>query len=639
MHIGPRPLETNGFAFTVWAPRCETIQLQLLDPKPRLLPMQRHAHGYFHLRVDAARAGQRYWFLLNGETARPDPASHHQPGPTANGEVGVLPDILPDVHGPSALVDHRAHVWQAPLFIPPPLEELVLYELHVGAFTPEGTFDAASGRLDHLTALGVNAVELMPVAQFPGTRNWGYDGVQPFAVQHSYGGPTGLKRFVDACHLHGLAVLLDVVYNHLGPEGNYLRDFAPYFTDAYRTPWGQAVNFDGPQSDQVREYFIQNALHWLENYRLDGLRLDATHAIFDQRPVHFLEELAQRCRSFERSSSRRVLLMAENERNDPRLVLPRCSGGMGLDAVWSDDFHHSVHALLTGERNGYYMDYGTMEHLARGLRHGFAYQGEYSAFRQRGHGARAALVPAQAHVFCLQNHDQVGNRMHGERLAALLPLEALKTAAALLLFAPGTPLLFMGEEYGENAPFLYFISHHDQRLAKAVRKGRRQEFKSFAWQGAPPDPGDVRTFQRSLLNWGKTAKPGHKELLTFHARCIQLRRRFPPLRLGDKARTLVWAWEHERVLVMRRSHAEQHALCLFNLHPKSACSCDVSPFLLPGDWNKALESTDTAWNGPGASLPQCPEGVLSLPPYAAALYLHSGAENGENNSTAEEPAP
>jgi maltooligosyltrehalose trehalohydrolase len=636
MHIGPRTLETGGFGFTVWAPRCETVQLQLLEPEPRLLPMQRLAHGYFHLRVEDARDGQRYRFLLNGETARPDPASHHQPGPTENqGE-----DNLPDVHGPSALVDHRAHVWQAPLFIPPPLEELVIYELHVGAFTPQGTFDAARERLDYLVALGVNAVELMPVAQFPGTRNWGYDGVQPFAVQHSHGGPAGLKRFVDACHSRGLAVLLDVVYNHLGPEGNYLRDFAPYFTDSYRTPWGEAVNFDGPHSDHVREYFIQNALHWLEHYRMDGLRLDATHAMFDERPVHFLEELAQRCRRFERASGRRVLLIAESDRNDPRLALPRGNGGMGLDAIWSDDFHHGVHALLTGERDGYYMDYGAMEHVARSLRHGFAYQGEYSAFRQRGHGARAAQVPAKAHVFCIQNHDQVGNRMHGERLAALLPFEALKAAAALLLFAPGTPLLFMGEEYGENAPFLYFISHHDQKLVRAVRKGRRQEFKSFAWQGTPPDPQDARTFQRSLLDWGKTDQQGHRELLAFYTRCIQLRRGFPPLRLGGKAQTLVWTWEHERLLVMRRGFEGRHALCLFNLHAEAVGACDVSPFLLPGNWEKELESSDTAWSGPGASLPQHPAGVLSLPPLSAALYLQTGGENDDNcRIPTQEPAP
>ena len=433
--------------------------------------------------------------------------------------------------------------------------------------------------------------------------------------------PEGLKRLVDACHGRGLAVILDVVYNHLGPEGNYLRDFAPYFTNKYQTPWGEAVNFDGPHSDHVREFLIQNALHWLDNYRMDGLRLDATHAMFDSRPTHFLAELAQRCREFEREKGRRVLLIAESDRNAPRLVQPSALGGMGMDAVWSDDFHHSAHTLFTGEGDGYYMDYGGMEHLARSLRHGFAYQGEYSAFRQRGHGADASLVPAEAHVLCLQNHDQVGNRMLGERLASLVSPEARKVAAALLLFAPGTPMLFMGEEYGEDAPFLYFISHHDAGLVKAVRRGRRQEFKSFAWKGSPPDPQAVETFERSILGWGKREHSGHKELLEFHTECLRLRRENPPLRRSGKQGTLVWSGE--RFLAIRRTHGSEHTLFLCNLHPDTPLELDLSQYMVPGDWRMALDSNDRKWLGPGATMPERPFGKAALPPMSVALYQGS----------------
>jgi len=611
MHVGPLQTDKNTYSFSVWAPLRKQVTLELMRRQGKDLdieksvPMTPGEHGRFEVELPGLEEGQLYRFTLDGDTSRPDPASHHQPL---------------DVHGPSALVDHAGFVWQHQDFHPAPLAESVIYELHIGAFTSEGTFDAAIERLDHLADLGVTAVEVMPVAQFPGSRNWGYDGVHPFAVQHSYGGPAGFKRFVDACHGRGLAVILDVVYNHLGPEGNYLRDFAPYFTNRYKTPWGEALNFDGPHSDGVRNHFVQNALHWFRNYRVDGLRLDATQAIFDERPVHVLAELACATRAFERQEGRTLHLIAESDRNAPRLALPRSLGGHGLDAIWSDDFHHAVHSLLTGEIQGYYMDYDNLEWLARALRHGFAYQGEFSPFRQHSHGADASMLPRQAHVFCIQNHDQVGNRMLGERLATLTDFEAQKLAAALLLLGPGTPMLFMGEEYGETAPFLYFISHLDEGLVEAVRKGRKREFKSFKWRGEPPDPQAEDTFLRSKLDWDKTRHQGHRQLLAFYKECLRLRRDIAPLCCAPKSKTLVWANRKANTLVMRRSHEGEHALLLCNLDPATSRDVDMSLFNGVGSWQKRLESSDASWNGPGENLPQQAHGMLRLMPHAAGLY-------------------
>ena len=368
-------------------------------------------------------------------------------------------------------------------------------------------------RLDDLAALGVNAVELMPVAQFPGTRAWGYEGVYPFAVQDSYGGPDELKRLVDACHGRGLAVVLDVVYNHLGPEGNYLADFGPYFSDKYRTPWGKALNFDGPYSDEVRNFFIENALHWFGRYHIDALRLDAIQGVFDQSATPFLIELAQAAARFSDESGRRVSLIAESDLNDARVVKPAAAGGLGLDGVWADDFHHALHALLTAERTGYYVDFGKVADLVTALKEGFVYQGGYSTYRKRRHGNATTGVPAEKFVIFCQNHDQTGNRKTGERLAALVPFEALKLAAGLLLTAPYVPLLFMGEEYGEDNPFLYFADYSDPDLARAVRQGRREEFRAFGWEGEVPDPLDAGTFAASKIEWEKRLPGQGKDIV------------------------------------------------------------------------------------------------------------------------------
>jgi maltooligosyltrehalose trehalohydrolase len=538
-------------------------------------------------------------------------------------------------------VDHAAFQWNDHGFVPASLAESILYEIHVGTFTPEGTFDAAIPRLGDLSELGVTTLEIMPVGQFPGTRNWGYDGVYPFSVQHSYGGPEGLKRFVDACHAHGLAVILDVVYNHLGPEGNYIRDFGPYFTDRYQTPWGEAVNFDGPESDHVRHYFFQNILHWLDRYHVDGFRLDATHAIHDESPKPFLRELADLVRQYKMEHGREPLILAENDRNDPRLAMPPRAGGMGLSGIFDEDFHHSVHAWLTGERQDYYLDYGRMAHLDKVLGAGFAYTGEYSAFHRRSHGQDPSRLPPEALTAFLQNHDQVGNRAHGERLAELVPFEAQKAAAGLLLLAPFTPMLFMGEEYGESRPFLYFISHMDPGLVDAVRAGRLAEFAGFHdGQPPPPDPQDETTFQRSKLDWSKRAMGSCGKLLAWYRELIRVRKQWGLGRAGKKRLKALMANE-QGLLLLEGSHGPVRMLCLFNLSgtgqalhfgdgvPAQEPASDgleranVLKELEPhrtGAWRKHLNSAEKCWGGPGSAMPDVLREEAILSGWSMAVY-------------------
>ncbi|MGH7580609.1 MAG: malto-oligosyltrehalose trehalohydrolase, partial [Gemmatimonadales bacterium] len=410
--------------------------------------------------------------------------------------------------------------------------DLVIYELHVGTFTAAGTFDGVVERLPALRDLGITAIEIMPVAQFPGSRNWGYDGVSPYAVQSTYGGPNGLKRLVDAAHRAGLAVLLDVVYNHLGPEGNYLADFGPYFTDRYRTAWGDGFNLDGPHSDEVRRYLVDNAVHWVAEYHLDGLRLDAADRIVDLSPVHLAEEIGVAVHREGEARGRRTLVIAEIEANDPRWVRPREVGGYGLDAHWSDDFHHAIHVALTGERTGYYADFTDRGAVAKVLAERYLNDGRYSTHRRRRHGRPAADVPGCRFVVCIQNHDQTGNRAQGERLAALVPPAALRLAAALLLLSPYLPLLFMGEEHGESNPFLYFTSHGDPALVDAVREGRRREFEAFAWSGEVPDPQLEDTFDRSRPRWEQAESGDGVRLRALYRDLIRLRRAEAVLRPG-----------------------------------------------------------------------------------------------------------
>ncbi len=506
----------DSVRWRVWAPKARAVELVLLDGAGRqtytMAPAER---GYFHLARPDIPDGQRYAYRLDGGPERPDPASLWQPE---------------GVHGPSAVLRPGRFVWSDGAWCGVPREDLVLYELHVGTFTPEGTFDAVIPRLRALRALGVTAVELLPVAQFPGTRNWGYDGVLLYAVQDSYGGPAGLQRLIDACHAEGLAFFLDVVYNHLGPEGNYLQEFGPYFTDHYRTGWGTAWNYDGPGSDAVRDYVLDNVRMWVEEYHADGLRLDAVHAIFDFGARHILSAIKEAAEDSARRVGHTVHLIAESDLNDPRLLLPPERGGYGLDAQWSDDFHHAVHTQLTGERQGYYRDYGGVGDLARVMEQPFLFAGEYSVTRDRQHGAPPVGLTGDRFVIGIQNHDQVGNRARGDRLAALVAPPARRLAAGLMLLAPHVPLLFMGEEYGEDRPFLFFCSFGDPALIQAVREGRRREFADFGGHDEVPDPQDEATFAASRLSWSWPEEGGRAGLRRLYADLLTARREWPALR-------------------------------------------------------------------------------------------------------------
>jgi maltooligosyltrehalose trehalohydrolase len=515
--LGATALADGATRFAVWAPLATGVEV-VLDDGARTAPLAPTTSGYHEGRVEGVGPGDRYRYRLHlpdgASLDRSDPASRWQPD---------------GLHGPSA-VDDEAFPWRDAGWRPRPLHEQVLYELHVGTFTPEGTFEAIIPRLTELADLGITALELMPIWQFPGERNWGYDGVLPYAPQHSYGGPAGLRRLVDAAHAAGIGIVLDVVYNHYGPEGNHLADFGPYLTDRYDTPWGQAVNVDGPGSDPVRRYAVENAVRWVRDFHIDGLRLDAVHAIVDTSAVHLLEELTTAVHREAARLGRTALVIAESELSDPRLVRVPEVGGYGLDGQWLDDVHHALHVAQTGERTGYYEDYVGLEDLARILRDRFAYAGRYSAHRERTVGRPARDVAYERFVVCTQNHDQVGNRMLGERKTALLGFEERKVSAACLLLLPFTPMLWMGQEHGEVAPFQYFVSHTDPDLVEAVRSGRRREFAYFADQGEAPDPQAVETFERSRVDWSLRTQADHARMLEVYRRLLALRRELPGVR-------------------------------------------------------------------------------------------------------------
>ncbi len=604
MKIGAAYLGQGRCDFTVWAPLRSEVAVQIVAPQERLIHMQQNARGYWQTKATDIEPGTLYKYLLDGELDRPDPASHSQPE---------------DVHGPSQVVDHDAFHWDERGWNNIPLEDWIIYELHVGTFTPEGTFEAIIARLPQLKQVGINAIEIMPVAQFPGDRNWGYDGVYPFAVQHSYGGPEGLKRLVNACHQQGIAVVLDVVYNHFGPEGNYTMEFGPYFTEKYRTPWGSAINYDDPHSDGVRNYVIENVLLWFRDYHIDGLRLDAIHAIYDLGAKHILTDIAESTADLSQQLGRKFFLIAESDLNDVRVIRPPSLGGYGIDAQWSDDFHHSLRTILTDERTGYYSDFGECQQFEIVMRESFIYSWRYSPFRKRYHGSYAGDRPTSQFVVCNQNHDQIGNRMLGERLSQLASFDALKLAAGAVLLSPYIPMLFMGEEYGEEAPFLYFISHTDPDLVEAVRQGRKEEFADFHTAGEPPDPFATETFMQSKLNWEQRQQGKHKILLEFYQQLIQLRRQLPALKHLDRNGLEVASNETDKVLWFRRCHQDHQILCLLNFNLQVS-SWDAP--LPEGNWQKRLDSADPKWLGIEASLPDQiqPGKEIKLQPQSIALY-------------------
>jgi maltooligosyltrehalose trehalohydrolase len=603
--LGANHTGAEGIGFLLWAPRREKVELQLLSPVETRIPMTRTEGGYFEAVAAVPGEDVRYNYVLDGTVERPDPASRHQPE---------------GVHGPSQSLRDDAFPWTDGHWKNIPLEEYILYELHVGAFTRDGTFDGLRHMIPYLTELGVNAVELMPVSQFPGTRNWGYDGTFPFAVQESYGGPEGLKRLVDACHGSGLAVVLDVVYNHLGPEGNYLQDFGPYFTDRYRTPWGAAVNFDGPGSDHVRRFFVESALSWIRHYHIDALRIDAVHGIVDTNATHFLEELRDEVKAH---AERPVYLIPESDLNDVRVVNPRNAGGYAHDAQWNDDFHHALHTLLTRESGGYYRDFGHVRHLAKALEEGFVYSGQYSPFRDRRHGSSSAHLEPKKFVVFSQNHDQVGNRMQGDRLTGSLTLEQLKLAAACVLLSPSIPLLFMGEEYGEPAPFQYFVSHSDEALIEAVGEGRKQEFSAFGWTGGVPDPQDEATFLRSKINPELRHEGDHRHLFGFYRNLIRLRGSFPALRNPKRKNMRVTCHEEEETVTLTVGSRGQRIVCAACFHGQPVEI--LFPEADAGRFRRVFDSSEHDEDDAGPAAVPPPGATLTLRPWSFVLFREEAA--------------
>jgi maltooligosyltrehalose trehalohydrolase len=597
VQLGAKHISNNTYEFTLWAPHASQVKLQLVSPKRQTIPMEQLDNGYWQ-KILKIPAKSQYYYLLDGKVKRADPATHFQPK---------------GVQGPSQVINHSAYKWQDKQWQGIAVHDMIIYELHVGTFTTPGTFKSMLTRLPKLKDLGINTIEIMPVAAFPGKRNWGYDGIFPFAVQYSYGHPDDLKKVVDACHRLGMAVLLDVVYNHIGPEGNYLHEFGPYFASRYKTPWGSALNFDDTNNDSVRNFFIQNALYWFEHYHIDGLRLDAIQGIFDQSAYPFLAELSDQVKIYSQKKGRHFALLAESDLNDARVNKPVNKDGFGMDASWCDDLHHSIHALATGEKNGYYIDFGDIEMLYKALKDGYACKGQYSTFRKRHYGSSRQDLPGHNLVVCSQNHDQAGNRMQGERLASLVDPPVLRWAAALAILSPYIPLLFMGEEYGEQAPFLFFTDHADPKLNASVFRGRQQEMRDFLWKGDMLDPKAVESFTKSKLMTKGRLTCAQESLLQFYKKLIALRKQIK----GG------FGWQHisfevdlfakEKIILLRWKTPQCEHLCLFHCQQQTQTWTAKVPV---GIWTQKLDSEN------GQSLPALlnDRAQLIVHPYQVAVY-------------------
>jgi len=564
----------------VWAPYASKLSLEVEGKTA--FPLQNKEVGFWEAACPGLEEGDRYMFRINNKNRFPDPASLSQPD---------------GVHGFSECIDlQKIRKTGDPQWRGIPLQELIIYELHVGTFTPEGTFMGAAEKLDYLADLGVNAVEIMPVAAFPGARNWGYDGVCPYAVQQSYGGPMEFSRLITACHQKGIAVILDVVYNHLGPEGNYLNAFGPYFTEKYQTPWGKAVNFDDAWCDGVRNYFLENALMWLRDFHVDGLRLDAVHAIRDMSPRHFLRELSDCVAAFNDQTGGRHFLIGECDLNDTRYITSPSKDGYGLDAQWCDEWHHALHALLTGERQGYYSDFGGVEHLCKSFNHAWVYNGIFSSHRKKFFGTPTIGQPGKCFVVFTQNHDQVGNRMKGDRLAAMLDHGSRKLAAGAMFVSPFIPMLFMGEETAEDSPFLFFINYGDHHLLNQTRKGREREFRDFIQDADPPDPAAEETFEASKLKWNWDGSPAQQQMLSFYKELISLRKQEPLLKPGDRSATRAEEAAAGKAILLRREGEAETLVAIMNFADEGI----VVPIdgLSAENTNLLLYSAHEKWGGP-----------------------------------------
>jgi len=597
--------------FRVWAPNLTNLAVRVMggnEGEPsRTIPMRQSSDSEFVATVPQVGAGADYVYVLDGERERPDPVSRWQPG---------------GVHAPSRVVDPASFRWSDQGWSGIPLRDFIIYELHTGTFTRDGTFAGVIARLPYLRDLGVTAIEIMPVAEVPGNRNWGYDGASLYAPQSSYGGPTGLKKLVDACHQHGLAVVLDVVYNHLGPEGNYLPEFAPCFTDTHHTPWGKAINFDGPESDGVRRFIIDNALYWLTEYHVDALRLDAIHGIYDFGARHILDELSQAFQDQARRLQRQAWLIAESDLEDVRIINPRAKGGYAFDAQWHDDFHHALYALLTGQREGFLTDFGAVANLSKSVTEGFVFDWRYSHYRRRHYGSSSKNRPGEQFVGFIQNHDQVANTSRGKRLSSLVSSGQQKLAAVLTLSSPFLPLLFMGEEYGETAPFLYFTSFDDPGLAAAVTAGRKKELGSHYSESEFADPQAPGTFEHCKLDWSKTEVSPHAEILRLYRDLISLRRRHLSLANCRKELTEIQFNEQRKWLLMKRSDPSgSGALLVFNFSSEAQ-----SIPVLDSDhsWRLALWTGDAIYGGGSGPRPVERPGSVSqllLAGFEAAILI------------------
>ncbi|GAA4916118.1 malto-oligosyltrehalose trehalohydrolase [Mucilaginibacter defluvii] len=605
--INKRSLGVNfgadGLAqIAVWAPLVKQISV-VVDEKKLDLPLKGEDYGYWTLTTDKIQPGDRYMFNLDGEKQRPDPASLSQPE---------------SVHGPSEALDISTFNWTDALWTNHKQDAYIIYELHIGTFTPEGTFDAAITKLDHLVEVGITAVEIMPVAQFPGGRNWGYDGVLPYAVQDTYGGPEGLMRLVDACHAKGLAVVLDVVYNHLGPEGNYFNDFGAYFTDKYHTPWGNAINFDDAWCDAVRLYYIENALIWFRDFHIDALRMDAVHAIKDLSPTHVLKEIKQHVDELMALTSRKYHLIAELDLNDPVYINSLNNNGYGIDLQWIDEFHHALRVTAGEPQTGYYSDFTGIDHLAKTYRDAYVFDGIYSPHRLKTFGASASKNKGNQFIVFSQNHDQVGNRMLGERTSTLVSFEMQKLMAAAVMCSPYIPMLFMGEEWAETNPFQYFISHTDDELVEAVRKGRKEEFKAFHAEGETPDPQSEDTFNRSKLQWQLLTQPRHKEMLEYYKTLINLRVNHKALRELNRENLSVTADAGKKILMLQRWHEDEKICCVLNF------SDSVQQVDLPenNNWTTLFNSADEKWGGKAIIQQEEAARAASVQPESVTVYIN-----------------
>jgi maltooligosyltrehalose trehalohydrolase len=600
--IGINVNPDGGVDALVWAPKAEKVSLRICEGRIDL-PMQKQDYGYWALQTDLLKDGDLYRIVLDDEKFLPDPASLSQPK---------------GVHEASQVIDLNSFNWNDEHWRNWHLKDYILYELHTGTFTPEGTFAGIESKLDYLKELGINAIEIMPVAQFPGERNWGYDGVFPFAVQSSYGGPKALQQLVNACHQKGIAVVLDVVYNHIGPEGNYFGEYGPYFTGKYNTPWGDAINFDDAWCDAVRQYYIENALMWFRDFHIDALRLDAVHAIKDFSPKHILAEIKEHVDQLIKETGREHHLIVECDLNDTRFINPLDKEGYGMDAQWIDEFHHALRVTAGGETSGYYEDFHGIEHLAKAYNDAYVYDGQYSEHRHKKFGVKATDHPDSQFIVFSQNHDQVGNRMLGERSSQLFSFEMQKLMATATLIAPYIPMLFMGEEWSEPNPFLYFVSHTDAELAEAVRKGRKAEFAAFHAEGEAPDPMEEATFNQSKLQWGVKDKGKHAVMLAYYKKLIALRKYLHVLTNPNRQQSKATADTAKQVLTLQRWFQGEYLVALMNF------SDQVQQVAMPTTdrkWIKQLDSADPEWNGPKKSPDELQsENNVELQPQSVIIY-------------------